>query len=406
MRQIIIYLLLLLLFLSACSGTSESQASILLVIGFDKKVGLLDACLITSEIADDCPSSTIATEENERPLLFEHDLPEGSEPISFDITDRDNKRDELVVLSAKGSGNQRTAYLSFFRVSGINPDPQSAQLPESRSFLALKIENIIIDSDVSPQPTSFCPTDVQVDEEGRYIGFFSSNSTSCSGGLVDAIDIIDLQTSPPTLVRHIELGISFPKGFYIDQVNQRDDKLYYLQKSGSKVALTSLLLNDDITDNDEQEVTKFDNDEEVIDMLALGDKLIVLNKEDFIVIDRFRFSTEEKTNTVTATPFDNNKQIIIDDFFRTPYLYLLSDSSFVPYPTLNPTEEPKDASAFSITDGTFESINTFIYLLSNQSIRKFDALTFDFEDTPSLTSFTINALNNPKLITWVQATVF
>ena len=397
MRQIINYSLLL-LFFSACSGTSESQPSTLLIIGFDNKIGLLDTCLLTNDIASDCPSSTLVTEENPRPLLLERALPEESESLGFDIADRDNRRDELVVLSAKGLGNERIAYLSFFTIENIDPNPQNTQLSESKPFITLKLENIPIDNDVSPQPASFCPTDVQLEEEGNYVAFFSDQNV-CNASLVNAIDIIDLQTSPPTLVKHIELGNSVPKGFYIDQI---DDKLYYLQESGSRIALTSLLLDDDIIDNEEQEVINFDNDETVIDMLSLGEELIVLNEEDFIIIENFR--GEAKVNATIETTFDINKQIINDDFFRTRHLYLLSESDFAPYPTLNPTEEP-ESSRVSAIIGTYESINTFIYLLSNQQVQKFDALTFDFDVTPRLSSFTINTLNDAKFITWIQATV-
>ncbi len=397
MRQIIIYLSLL-SFFSACSGTSESQPSTLLIIGFDNKIGLLDTCLLTNDIASDCPSSTKATEENPRPLLLERSLPEDSESLGFDIADRDNRRNELVVLSAKGLGAERIAYLSFFTTTNINPDPQSVQLSESRAFITLEIENFTIDNDVSPQPASLCPTDVQFEEEGNYLAFFSDQDI-CGASLVDAIDIIDLQTSPPTLVKHIELGNSIPKGFYIDQI---DDKLYYLQESGSQLALTSLLLNDDIVDNEEQEVINFDNDETVIDMLALGDELIILNEEDFIIIGNFR--GEASANAAIETTFNINKQIINDDFFRAKNLYLLSNSHFAPYPNLNSTEEP-ESSSISAVGGTYESINTFIYLLSNQQVYKFDALTFDFETRPRLTPFTINALNNAKFIAWIQATL-
>ncbi len=394
MRQIIY--ILLLFCLNACSGTLESQPSTLLIIGFDNKVGLLDTCLLTNVIEASCPSSERATEENERPLLLEHSLPENSEAVAFDIADRDNRRDELVVLSASSS-NVRTAHLSFFGLTNIDPRPQNTQFLESRPSISLELANLVIDNDVNPEPASFCPTGVQISEEGRYVAFFSDQDV-CSASLVDAIDIIDLQTNPPILVKHLELGESFPKGFYIDQI---DDKLYYLQGSGSDIALMSLFLDDDLTENEEQEVISFDSDEVVVDMRALGDELVILNEEDFIIIDNFRNAAT--TNTAIETDFSTNRQVINDDFFRTQHFYLLSTNRFVPYNTF--TQEEPENSSISAVGGTYESINTFIYLLANKAVYKFDAFTYDFETRPRLNNFTISDLDNAKFITWVQATV-
>ncbi len=398
MRQFIIYISLL-SSLSACSGTMEPESSTLLIIGFDNKVGLLDTCLLADtnpdNISGNCPSKTNVTEENPRPLLLEHNLPENSEALDFDLTDRDNKRDELVVLSVKSANNVRTTYLSFFIITNIDPNPQNTQLPESRASITLEVANIVIDDDVNPKPASFCPTDVQISEEGHYVALFSDQD-ACNASFVDAIDILDLQENPPRLVRHIELGESFPKGFYLDQVVE---KLYYLQGSGSNIALTSLVLDDDIIDNDEQEVTSFDSDETVVDMRAIDDVLAILNEENFIIISNFR--NEAQVNSAIETDFSTNKQFIVDDFFDNKDFYLLSSNKFVPYSTLTPDTEPESGSV-SATSGTYESINDFIYLLSSKAVRKFDAQTYDFETTPRLSNFTIDVLDNAKFITWVQ----
>ena len=432
MQQILIYILMFCL-LSACTGTEESQPITLLIIGFEDKVGLLDTCLLVDLINDSCASKSLGTVDNPRPLLpeSERDLPEDSEAISFDISDRNNERDELVVLSVKGENSERVAYLSFFNLTNIDPTPSEAKLIDSRTFpfcsdgrsscfitLELNSSDINIDEDISP--TEFCPTEIQISEEGRYISFFN-NQTDCGTSLVNSINIIDLNENPPLLIKHIELGESIPEGFYIDQI---DDKLYYLQESAGNLKLFSLSLDgdgDDIKDRDEEEVTSFDdNDETVVDMRSIGngDELVVLNEEDFILISNFRNKAQVSASSPISTSFNTNELVIHDDFFITQHFYLLSNTDFVPYNTPSAGEDPESANISSTTvSGTFESINTFIYLIANQgsdklTISKFDALTYDFQDIPRLSFFSINSPSNTtdatleaKFISWIQATI-
>lgn len=399
--------------LSSCTGSEESRSSTLLLVGFgvnvsdsiNGKIGLLDTCLLTSTVSDNCPSVTLVNDNNQKPFLVTEDLPENSEAIDFDIVERGNKRSEIVVLSAKGKDSNRTAYVSFFRLTNIDPRPQKAQLIQSRSFITLTVESLAIDTDIKLKPASFCPTQAQisaVNEEARYVVFFN-DQTICQANLTNAISIIDLKVNPPKLIKHFELGNSVPKGFYM---SQQAKKLYFLQISGGDQELTSLSLEGDINDNTEEKVITFSNKDEVVDMKALGsnfveNKLAILNEKDFIIIDNF--STEPVSQSAIETPSNPNKQIISDDLLRTQNFYFLTNSRFVLYASPESGNEPKDISVSAVS-GAYESINDFIYLLSNKTIYKFDARNYNFDTTPRFSgSFTITDLSNPKFVTWVQA---
>ena len=121
------YLLTLfaLLSLVACTGTTESGVPILLVVGYQEdvadgaegQVGLIED---TFDVAGTAREISFV-EGSSRPLP--------ARPIAYDLTERDNSRDTLVVLSRNdgvANVNDSAAFLNFFNLTGVDADNPAA----------------------------------------------------------------------------------------------------------------------------------------------------------------------------------------------------------------------------------------------------------------------------------------
>ena len=119
MKRLLLFALLALI---ACTGTVEQGTPIFLVVGYqadaadgaEGKVGLVEDTFGVS-----------GASENRLSFVTSQDLP--AAPVAYDLTDRDNTRDTLIVLSRNdGSANvaDSTAFLSFLNLENIDPaDP-------------------------------------------------------------------------------------------------------------------------------------------------------------------------------------------------------------------------------------------------------------------------------------------
>lgn len=372
----------LLLFLVGCTGTVPEVLPTLLVIGYrpsgetNSRVGLLDTATLDTAV----PS------EDRTPLIF-RELP--AQARDFDVVDRDGNRNELAALSRNNDG---VGFVTFFNLDNIDIDDPEG-FAELRQF-SLALENLEIQPGLPVTPDALCPSEIQVSETGRYLSVLN-RLADCGLGTDITLSIIDLDTDPPTLTRHLDIPSDAP-GHYLDQA---DDRLYYFV---SVAAGANLRARD--VDNPQSE-SQFNIDIEVgsgnqlRDLAPVQSNLIALRASSFVAITDYRSSPS------AADPIDtrsNSRRLIVDPFEFDNSVYILGDNRFTVHQ--NRTDEDEQSTTLQVTSGSYDPTpNQFIYLLGPQRIGRFDALTFTGSGSPSVQNFNVDELENPTFITWIRA---
>ena len=405
-------LLLTLLVLTACTGTTEQGTPIFLVVGYqadaadgaEGKVGLIEDTFGVSGASEDRLS-----------FVTSRDLP--AAPVAYDLTDRDNLRDTLVVLSRNdGSANvaDSTAFLSFFNIGGVDPaDPANFTLTRDLPLSTLDAEPGL------PLNTEFCPIDVQVSSDGRYAALLHEG-TPCGAPEFQAVDVIDTEASPPALLERFDIQIE-PASLYLAQVPIENDRLYFFQDDPAGVQLTEVTLPDENANNpdidtapggDVEEVIDIaDNNEEVEDLGVVRaptdanpDRLalVALFDESFVPIVNYAEGTPD--DGTREETIDESRKLITDDFLTTEVIFVLGEDEFTVHQNIGAAEE--EGVSISAADAVYEPRNRFVFFVSDQLIRIFDPTDFTFGedndiDIDSLP--TITELTNPVFITWAQA---
>ena len=437
MKRHLISGLALMVLLGACTGTSESGVPVLLVVGYqddvnngaEGKIGLVND---TFGIAGPSPDRLSFIEGSSR------DLP--ATPLAYDITDRSNSRDSLVVLSRNDSSANGTggnlAFLSFFNLSSVDPDDPTS-FEATRDDVALNTQVDTTNPDL-PLNLQFCPVDVQISDSGRYAALLHDGEPCNIRGL-QAVDIIDLQPTSatpetPVLLERFDVQV-VPASFYLrqEQPGAADNRLYYLTNVPTGVQINEVTLPSESASNPEiittpgpgetsdvRTVVSVPTDNQEVEDLGLvftqGDAntgdlvLVTLFDESFVPINNFANTGVDTvpgpTRGERVSTIEQSRQLITDDFFQAENLYILGEDEFAVHQ--NVTSEAEDTADIVAADAVYEPNNRFIFFVSNQTVRLFDPTQFqadqgEITDDIEFTPFSIAELANPVFVTWIQA---
>lgn len=223
-----------LLALTACTGTGEEGTPILLVVGYQS-----DAAGAAGKVGLVRSTFGVPGAARELSLTASRNLP--AAPIAYDVTDRSNDRNELVVLSRGASpAPDAPAFLSFFNLAGIGSRNLKAFKP-MRPEVALSAADLDLSAPDLPLEPQFCPVDVQVSRTGRYAALLHDGAPCGISGFA-AVDVLDLGASPVKLLERLDVQIE-PAGFYLAQSGaDAPDSLYFFQDDPAGVQLTRLTL--------------------------------------------------------------------------------------------------------------------------------------------------------------------
>ena len=424
--------------LGACTGTSESGVPTLLVVGYqtdptngeEGRVGL-----VNDTFGDEgaSPDRLAFVEGSSR------DLP--ATPIAYDITDRSNLRDTLVVLSRNNTAPGNLAFLSLFNLSSVNPnDPTTFErLQERPNDLALNADNLNTTNPDLPLNLQFCPVDVQISEEGRYAALLHDGEP-CNFLGFQAVDIIDLDpvgSDRPVLLERFNVQV-VPASFYLrqEEAGAADNRLYYLTNVPTGVQINEVTLPGESASNPEiittpgpgetsdvRTVESIPTDNQEVEDLGLvfaqddanvGDlALVTLFDESFVPIRNFANTgpnvTPAPTRGERVATTEQSRQLITDDFFQAENVYVLGQDEFAVHQ--NVTSEAEDTADIVAADAVYEPNNNFIFFVSNQTIRLFDPTQFqsdqgEITDDIEFATFrgnNLDRLTNPVFVTWIQA---
>ncbi len=227
-----------LLALTSCTGSYEAPNPVLLVTAYttaesgtpQHRIGI---------VRDD-----LRPNESERLTFLPgsvRDLP--APPQAFDITNRADARNTLVVLSRATADAATTppSYLTFFNLSrldgsGTDPTVSGFGPPTGRQQIILSdiTGPAIIPRNFPNRDTPlYCPTEIQVSQGGDYAAVLN-NPTLCGFGVSqNFIDIFDIRGSGLLLQRINGVAAG---GLYVSQ-SATADILYYATTSASSLLL-------------------------------------------------------------------------------------------------------------------------------------------------------------------------
>ncbi|MDZ7704307.1 MAG: hypothetical protein U5L04_07495 [Trueperaceae bacterium] len=385
-------LILPVLLFASCTGTESPLTPTVLAIGFGDRIGLIETTLLESDVPVD-----------ERVFFVERTLPDDfDELVAFDLTGRDNDRDRLAVLS-RPSGNPNLSAVSFYDTSNLDTtDPRSFQEDVDRRVL-LTFAALDVDPDLDIVSEQFCPAALQVSRTGRYLAVLSrSGLPGCDDLPLDTIDIIDLvnlNNPTPLLIARIDDPI-ITSVLYLQQ---RDDLLYYFREVAGGAQLRELDLDPDgLVDRDLVTVDTTD----IVDAGPVTDTLVVLEPDAFTPILDFVANPLLGDRVETSS---SSLRLVSDDFASERGVYVVGANTLTVH--LNILDEEEDDlqlnSRAGVSNEVYESLNRFIYFVSNNRIDKFDALSYTGEELTSrdLLPLVVNDLTNPQFATWLRVDV-
>lgn len=385
--------------LSGCTGTSEDPLEVLFVVAYGTTAAEAGIAIVEDVTAAGGTDDFVIVPDSRRPLP--------APPLDYDIVDRLNQRSELVVLSRVLDTTSNLANVLFFNIEELSPDDPST-FQESRPRLAIDLDTLAIDTDVSPAPSSFCPVAVEVDSEGRYIALLNDQS-QCASTDPDAIDLIDLEASSgPTIIAHIQDPI-ITTAFFLEQDESRggdQDSLYYFEEVAGEPELQRL----DIPNNgDEPEPISLDitiesrAGNEIVDFGGVFEDYMVLREDSFLIIPNQGGALSQPDESDAIETGNNSQRAIFDDFRRTQLLLILSDNRLTVHQSV--LDEEEDDIFLQDAIGVIDPLNEFAYLFSAGRVSRFDLFTYDGEDINSdnYRSFRLNDLTTPAFAVWVQA---
>lgn len=402
-------ILLVTVTLSACTGTFEEPNPILLVTGYQDAAGS-HVALIRDTFG---PS-----EANTNRLRF---LPDSVRPlsapaVSYDVVDRGGTRNSLVVLSRTPTVNgTSTGYLTFFSLSGIDPD-SPADFDETRERVISPAVQVVPETLVNPK---FCPSSVQVTQTGAYAAVLNEPELCRLGGQ-PSVDIFDLQSQPIRLLQRINRVAG--GGIYLSQSSTQDALFYATNESRSLRVQRAILPRPGQTFGPDDTVTV----EQVVDVTSttgndfvdLGLSGIPGDERLVMLFERSLVTITDFTGTGTASePVDtppNNARVIRDDLRGTEATLILGTPaaqrfSYVLPSTSEEELEPESADVRAV-DAVIEPAYGFVYFLTGGregQISLFDLNSYDPGDTlPDPAPFDLEPpinLANPSFITWAQS---
>ncbi len=415
----------LLFALVACTGTTESGVPILLVVGYQEnvadgaegQVGLIED---TFDVAGTAREISFV-EGSSRPLP--------ARPIAYDLTDRDNSRDTLVVLSRNDGAanvNDSAAFLNFFNLTGVDADNPAAFEQTDPGQLELSADALDTTEPDLPLDLNFCPVDVQVSEGGRYAALLHDGEPCGIRGF-GALDIIDLEpvgsNEPAKLLGRFSSQI-VPVSFYLRQerVGVGDNRLYFFQNDPVGVQVTELLLPDENDNNPEidpilggdnlTEVADVADDTQEVEDLGLvldgadenatAPVLVTLFDESFVPLRNYDTDAAVIIGNRVDT-IEDSRKVLTDDFLTTDSVFILSDDEFTVHENVG--EAAEEAASIVAADAVYEPRNNFVYFVSDETVSLFDPQDFQFEEDDEVDTrpFDVDELSDPVFVTWIQA---
>lgn len=408
-----------LLFLVACTGSTEAPNPVLLVVGFDSAPNATGAEV--GLVRDDLSQSQTR-------LTF---LPGSVRTLAapataYDVVDRAGARSSLVVLSRSdtpGTGSE-TGTLTTFRLTGIDPtDP-----------VAFAQTAVAVINDFTPVPPTlqnrtleFCPKLLQVTQGGDYAAVLHDPSL-CGLQLPPFIDVLDLRGS--RLLQRLQGvgGTISPSGFYLAQ-SATDDLLYYATRVAGGLRLQRATLprpGQSFPPNGEVNlaVTPVEGNvaiptgqSDALDLQRSGsdiaERLVFLFRDSLRSVTDFSAEAEVSDAVRTA---NNNARVVRDDRRELQGTFILSVPSantltFIPPPDDLSAVSPEATASRRALDATFEPTQSIMYFVGagedtppRPQVSLLPLASFDpGDDLPDLRPVTILQLTNPSFITYAQA---
>lgn len=369
-------LALILLSLSACTGTKEVGVPRLLIIGSggdEPKLSLIQDVFFSDSTA----SSR---------FQFLKSLALPAAPIAYDVVDRALERPTLIVISQ----NDTDTFLSFVNLAGINPDaPDAFRLSSNLALSSLLAED---------EDRPFAPVKLQVSKNGRYLAISNELDT------INALDIIDLEASTgPSLLRRFSDRI-LAKSLFLEQAESSSRLFFFIEQASGAVLsyfnLPSLSLN-----NSSFTLPNSRSDAP-IDLQGFGNQLVSLQSNSFTPI-----------NTPTGSPSAGTTLSTVEDALRFipgnssngTAVLILTEDELGAHRSL--TSELQRTS-FSAKDGSIEPVGGFAYFISDGSspLKLFDVQTFqnnlDADINRLIQNYSITDPNNETTPLSLSDTVF
>jgi hypothetical protein len=411
-----LFLVIVVLVLNACTGTFEARNPVLLVTSYRDNKGS-HVALIRDSFGESGESGGSRNRLQFVPNSV-RSLP--APAVSYDIVDRGGTRSSLVVLSrAPTADGTSTGYLTFFSLSGIDPDiPEDFGQTREQVVISPTTIRVVPDTVINPR---FCPSNVQVTQTGTYAAVLNEPRLCRLGGQPH-IDIFDLRSEPRISLLQRIGGVA-GDGIYLSQ-SPTQDALFYATNESRSLRLQRALLprpgqtfgsDDTVTVEQVVDVTRITGND-FVDLGLSGipgdERLVVLFERSLVTVTDF---TGTATATATAsTPVDtppNNARVIRDDLRDTEATLILGTReaqrfTYVP-PSASDDEniEPESADV-SAVDAVIEPTYGFVYFVANRRISLFDLNSYDASETlPDPTPFIegLGPLTDPSFITWTQS---
>ena len=394
------------LVLASCTGSFETRLPTLLIIGYGETEGNL---ALVRDVRT--PGSGIVNYEL---IDVVDDLP--GEVLAYDITDRNDVRSELVVLTQ----NDEELFVSIFEIDNLVFDGEGAALELDRDINLSAVvaevnedEPLIVDDD--PNDETDEPI-LQISEDGRYLALLSESDD----GIKARLSVFDIEANRNTAVELLnDIDGIENDVLFLDQDAQR---LYFLQDEADGQNLIYL----DMNDLDEEEERFEDVDTRyfvpdsrsvtgsVRDINKLGQTLIALQQEQFVTISTstIPFTTAREFETI-----DNAEAFLPLDTTQETPLILYGDDELAFYRTL--TDEAEIADQTTLLAGSVQSGEGFIYFLTDEAspLAVFDLQSYLRDPSQELDSFDLVsfrvqnaegaevALPEPVFIEWTKAVI-
>lgn len=415
-----VWVSLLSLLLSACTGSQEPLNPVLLLTGFQRPVAGSAPTNHVGIIQDSLDSG-----DSERLTFLPESVRELPAPsVAYDVTNRENARNTLVVLS-RGGNNAAGApgYLSFFTTSGLRSDDISG-FKLSRELVINDISGLDIIPRNFPNRDApfYCPSKIQVTQGGNYAAVLNVPRLCGAGVAQNFIDILDLDvTGTGRLLQRIS-GVA-EGGIYMSQ-GSAEDILYYAVEGPRSLIFNAATMPrpgqafgpDDTLSlrPDFATVTRQLSQGTFIDLGVSGqpgsDRLVVLFEQGIAYVSGY---TGEGTEAEPVTTLENdNAQVIRDDLRRTDATLVLARPESDRFSYFSPTsstdeddnpvidEERDDVDA----DAAVTEMNSgYVYFVASGRVSLFDLESYDTGESLRTQAFPVEGLTAPNFVTWAQA---
>lgn len=398
-------LLLALAALSGCTGTTGEQPSVLLIVGYTDAAGGKVA-LLRSETLCTGPDPRCQAQS----LLPGSERPLPAPPVAYDLANRPQARDELVVLSRAGTAVNGPAFLNFFLSANLSPD-LPVEFAESRPAVALGPDlprtPALLGRDIA-----FCPTHVQVSATGRYAAVLNDVRGVCgSFAALNSVVVLDLQPgvgAPPLIVDLFDDNVLPTRLFVRQTFAGTGDRLFWAQDRGATTRLLDVPLPRP-AGTAPRTVAEIDGGltNPVVDLRGLGDALIALRSTDFVpVLTPVDNPTpgERVATAVTAA-----RRLVVQETGGLPSLVIIGQNRVAIHLDRDDAE-PAELSVPGVVDGTIDAAS-FAYFASAPAtpggpgaISLFDFVFFGpNQPLPRLQRFPVTGLGTPSFVSWVLA---